>query len=309
MQKAAVNITQALLTSAALMSSPLVIGSDKQALKFSGSVNAEYGRDSKVVIEEIDLTTSKGDNFLLLKATGGVEYKLTDEQRLSASISVNDKNYASSNPFDLRTLLMSAGYKYKVDNYTFGIDIRRADADLGGNSFLSLTQVSPYVSFFADKKHFFRVAYTNYDKELDKNPTRNSDSDELSIDYYFFYNGLNDYFITTAKYRNSDARDDLFDNKSYQTRFAYKKRYTLSDYPTRLTLQFKYRKRNYDEKINPDIKAFRYDKQLTIGLLNSIEIVDGLSLLVDLSRINNDSNLANLNYNETLVSAGVEYQF
>ncbi|AEP31119.1 surface lipoprotein assembly modifier [Brumicola nitratireducens] len=282
---------------------------EKSDFSFGAELEASVGNESNVVVEEIDLSTTRGDSFFVVKAKGDIEYAFSSQHSVSAGISYTDKNYFEADRFSLQTTLSSAGYKFKHADYTLSFDYRNASADLGGNDFLTLTHVSPAISFFLDKKNFLRLAYTNIDKELINNPTRDAQSDEIGVDYYYFWNGLSDYFISSVKLRQEDAIDPVFNFSSYQLRLAYKKRYSVSTYKLRLTVEGKYRERDFNDRLNPRINAFRADDRATFSLSNEAEIIDDLFWHVALSYVNNDSNLASASYSETSVASGISYQF
>ncbi len=282
---------------------------EKRGFSFDAELAASIGNESNVVVEEIDLSTTRGDSFFVVKAKGDIEYAFSSQHSASAGITYTDKNYFEADSFSLQTSLSSAGYKFKHADYTLSFDYRNASTDLGGNDFLLLTHISPAVSFFLGKKNFLRLAYTKIDKELITNPTRDAQSDEIGLDYYYFWNGLSDYFISSVKLRQEDAVDPVFNFSSYQVRLAYKKRYSVSTYKLRLTVEGKYRKRDFSDSLNPRINAFRADGRATFSLMNEAEIIDGLFWHLKLSYVNNDSNLASVSYSETSVASGISYKF
>jgi hypothetical protein len=282
---------------------------EKKGFSFDGQIEASFGNDNNVVIEEIDLTTSTSDTFFTLRAKGGVDYNFDDKHSVSAALSYTDKNYSEADNFDLQTTLSTAGYKFKHSDYTINLDYREASAELGGNDFLVLTQSSPAVSFFLSKKNFIRLAYTNIEKELVNNPERDASSDEYGLDYYFFWNGLSDYFISSVRLRQEDAQDPVFNFNSYQVRLAYKKRFTFIGYKSRLSLDAKYRTRDFDTAINPSINAFRVDKRRSFSVLNEMEVFDSFFWNVELTYANNDSNLDSASFSETELVSGISYQF
>lgn len=304
------NSTVALLLCVLLVSQNAQASNQQnQALSIEGEVGIEYGNDSNVVVEEIDLTSSFGDTFFKFRGKGSAEYRFTDEHSASVSLSLTDRNYADAEAFDLQTVLFTSGYKFKHEDVTLGLDYRHASAELGGNDFLTLTQISPSASFFLSKKNFFRLAYTNIQKELDNNPARDADSHEYALDYYFFWKGLNDYFISSVKFRQEEAEEALFNYDGYQLRFAYKKRYEMLDFKSRITLDLRYRERDYNDLIDPSLADFRKDTRRTITFNKEVELTAKLSALIDIAHIDNQSNLENLDYNETIISTGLEYQF
>lgn len=281
--------------------------SDK--VSFDYSVGSTFGKDNNIIVEELDFTSSVGDTFLKLNAKIAGEMKIDNKNSISGSLSVTNKNYSEADAFNLRTQLLSSGYKYKGDDITFSLHYRNAQAKLGGSNFLSLKQWSPALSFFTTKQHYFRLAYTSVEKELDDNPTRNANSNEISTDYYYFWQGLNDYFITSAKYKKEDAQDSVFNFKSFQARFSYLKRYTIWDFSNKLSLNFRYIFKDYSEAINPQINEFRKDTRSAIIAKHEVEIIENLDWLLEVSYTDSDSNLASIDYNEYAISTGFTYSF
>jgi hypothetical protein len=289
--------------------SKAVNSKEEQGFSFEGQLEAFVGADNNVVVEEIDLTTSTSDSFFTLKAKAGFDYNFDARHSASAALSYTDKSYSDADRFDLQTTLSTFGYKFKHENYTINLDYREADAELGGNDFLVLTQISPAVSFFLTKKNFFRLAYTSIEKELVNNPMRDASSDEYGLDYYFFWNGLSDYFISSIKLRQEDAQDPAFNFNSYQLRLAYKKRFALMGYKSRLSLDAKYRTRDFDTTLNSSIDAFRVDKRSSFSVSNELEVFNNLFWILELEYTSNNSNLESANFSETELVSGISYQF
>lgn len=293
----------------ALGASNVAYSNDEQGFSFNAQLGADVGSDNNVVVEEIDLTTSTSDTFITQRAKGDLDYQFNAQHSASVGLSYTDKNYTDSDRFDLQTILSTVGYKFKHENYTINLDFREADAELGGNDFLVLTQISPALSFFLSKKNFFRFAYTNIEKKLVNNPVRNASSDEYGLDYYFFWNGLSDYFISSIRLRQEDAQDPVFNFKSYQLRLAYKKRFALIGYKSRLSVDARYRTRDFDTLINPTINTFRLDKRHSFSVSNELEVFNNLFWNVELAYVNNNSNLDSANFSETEIISGISYQF
>lgn len=285
----------------------MALGADK--LTLGGSAAAIYGNDNNVIIKHANINTHTDDFFLRLKAKGHAKYTFTDKHSGSASLSFNNKSYKEASLFDLRTRMFSSGYRYKSKLYTAGFDFRRIGADLNGRSYLALTQVSPSLDFFLNRQHFVRLSYTYADKAIKNKPARDASSHELGMNYYFFWKGLNDYFTGSFKLKQEDAKDAAFNYSGFQAKLGYKKRYRLAAYNTQSAISVKYRLRKFNDKPNPDINDFRSDKLYSIGLDNALNLLAGLKLLVAIHHSHNDSNLSGLNYNETIISGGLEYQF
>lgn len=296
-------------SAAMLIQTPITMALDTDKLTLRGSATAIYGNDSNVIIKHADINTNTDDFFLRLKAKGQAKYTFTKEHSASASLSFNDKNYREASLFDLRTLMFSSGYRYKTSLYTAGFDFRHISADLNGHSYLSLSQASPSLAFFLNRKNFLRLSYTHADKTIKNKPAKAASSNELGMDYYFFWKGLNDYFIGSFRFKQEGAKDAIFNYNSFQAKLGYKKRYRLLSYKTQSMLNIKYRLREYKDKPKPEINGFRSDQLYGIGFDNALNLLPGLKLLAAIHYSHNDSNLSGLNYNETIISSGLEYQF
>lgn len=278
-------------------------------LKVGGDIAVEYGYDSNVVVEELDLSTSLGDSFLRYKLSADADYTFNDAASASGSLSWSDKRFNDASNFDLRTILASLDYKYKYNDITFGIAVRHADAELGGKGFLALSHLSPSVSFFLSKKHFVRLAYTYSDKTLDDNPLRDATGHELGASYYYFQNGLNRYLILGVKRHLADATDPLYDFSAIELSAAYKQRYQLFSRKNQLSVAVDYRERDFDEIINPAINDFREETRSELSLQNETELLQHLMLQLSLSYIDNQSNLNTFDYSETQYGLTASYSF
>ncbi len=273
------------------------------------AVGLEYGYDDNVIVDEIDLASSSGDDFFRFRGKGDVEFSPNEKDEFSAGISFSELQYNGNDQFDLRTILASAGYKRKINKYTLGFDIHHADAELGGDGFLTLTQISPSVSTFINRQHFLRGAYTYIHKDLDSTNVRDADSDEFSLDYYYFKNGLTQYFIVSGKLRFDDADDDELDYWSYQLRSAYKQRYHIFEQKNQLTIEFRYRDRDYDEIVNSTINDFRRDKRTTFSIENSWRATDNLDVILEYEYVDNESSLDSFDFDENAYSIALNYDF
>ncbi|MEQ3653205.1 MAG: hypothetical protein ABNH21_16995 [Glaciecola sp.] len=287
----------------------LVSSEEKHGFSFDGQLEALVGGDNNVVVEEIDLSTSNNDSFFTFKTKFDLDYTFDANHSLSAAISYSDKSYSEATNFDLQTTLSTLGYKFKYDKLSFNLDYRKADAKLGGNDFMVLTQVSPAVSFFVNKQNFMRLAYTSIDKDLVNNPARDAQSNEYSVDYYFFKSGLREYFISSVKVRKEDAFNTVFDFNSYQIRLAYKRRYQLIDFDSRLTLDARYRSREFDSVLNPTIGAMRVDKRQAFRVLNEVELIENLFWNTEVAYVKNNSNLSAAEFSGAEVMSGISYEF
>lgn len=291
-----------------LGSMPLLTQANEK-LSFSASIGVELGYDSNVVIEELDLSTSLGDEFVRFKLTGDAEYQLDKNQEVSAGLSIDNTQQKDASQFDLRTILGVLGYKYKLKKTTYSLTYRQADAQLSGSDFLELKLLSPSISGFLTSQQFLRGAYSYIDKALANNPQRNAEAHQIAIDYYYFLNGLNQYFIVSGRLRDEQSRSDLLDYQGTRFRFSFVQRYSMFSLEHKASLDYRLRRRTYDSAVDPAIMAFRTDNRSTIEIENETDLANKLTAILSIKYTDNDSNKNDFNFTETLVTVGFNYVF
>ena len=269
----------------------------------------ELGYDDNIIVEELDLQSSLGDQFLNYSLKGDFEYTINKKHEFSASFGLNDRQFQDAEAFDLFTTLTTVGYSYELNDLTLGVDVRTADSELGGINFLQLDQVSPYFSYFINRENFIRGSYTASDKTLDNNPTRNAEADEFGLDYYHFINGLNRYVIISGKMRDQKARDTLFDYESSQFRIAYKQRVAMGEQTLKLSFAYRYKQRDYNTTTNPQIGDTRLDEIYSLEAKASIELIDQLEVYVDIRFRDSNSNLPDYTFTDSRYTLGLSYEF
>ena len=154
-----------------------------------------------------------------------------------------------------------------------------------------------------------RVGFTHTDKGLQSQPLRDANSNEFSADYYYFINGLNNFFILGARYKNENALDPQFSYDGVQIRGAVEYRFELLSLPTKARLDMRIRQRDYDKALNEQIDEYRQDTRKRVALSLESDVYLGLSLSLEAAYVENDSDLVNLQYHESLLSLGLKYQF
>ena len=279
--------------------------------KFSwdGELAIGSGYDSNVTVDEIDLNARTGDHFFKYEGKLGFDYDMSDSQTTRMSFKVSEKRYNDVEQLDTWNQFFSMGYTYRVGKVNYGIDFRHIDSELNGQDFLTLKMYSPFVSGFLAKKHYVRFGMNHIEKNLKARPLRDATSNEYSADYYYFINGLNNFFILSAKYKNENAEDLVFSYDSVQLRAAYERRFELFTLPTKARLDIRVRERRYDEEINPQISEFRQDTRKRLGLSLDSEISSRLTVFAEAAYVDNDSDLSTLQYHESLFTLTLKYEF
>jgi len=302
----------------------VALQAEENALRWNNEIGVGYGYESNVTVEEIDFNASLGDQYLTYDAKIGAKYQFTENQSVSLSIKGSEKQYQDAEQLDLSNRFISAGYAIKANKITYGVDFRFINTDLNDDEFLQLRLYSPYVSGFLSKQQFVRLGWNYGNKTLISQPDRDATSNQFTADYYYFVNGLKQYLILGAKYKNENTQDEQFSFDGLQLRAAYEFRFQLLERPTKARITTQYRKRDYD---NANLNASeddgsdqgdgdqngdglaRQDKRQQVSLMLESEIIDNLAVNMQGAYIDNDSDIQSLSYHEKQLAMRVKYQF
>lgn len=226
--------------------------------------DAEFGieDDSNVVIDDTDQNANTQSLAQKLKLALGYQYKSKDKIYQSAiNYSYLNTNYQDLNQFDSQLQILSGKLQKKFDNSKIGINAQWIDATLNGQSFLTVKQITPNLSYFFNKTNYLYSSLTLGRKTFNQSPDRNADQQALSTNYYRLFNGLNHYISLNAKHKQEDADWALYSYDQNELKIKYNYRQTWFELPHKLSLSFRVQKRDYDEVWHPQIDDFRVDKR------------------------------------------------
>ena len=226
--------------------------------------DAEYGieDDSNVVIDDTD-QNANADN-LAQKLKLGVGYKHKSQDKVydtSINYSYLNTNYQDLSQYDSQLQLLSGKIQRKFDKVKLGINGQWIDANLDGQSFLKVKQLTPNLSYFFNKTNYIYSSITFGRKTFAQDPDRNADQQALSANYYRLFNGLNHYITLSAKYKTEDADWELYSYEQNELKVKYNYRQNWFELPHKLSVSYRFQKRDYDELWHPQIDEFRADKR------------------------------------------------
>jgi Putative beta-barrel porin 2 len=274
--------------------------------KFEGKLGAEY--NSNVAVADLDTNTGQGDWAatlnLLAEATIVPVKKLT----LRAGYDFSQSLHQDFNAFDLAIQRGYAEAAYDFDVTTVGVLGNLAQANLDGDEYLTYTQISPYVSKQFGDKLFLRGAYAYANKSFKGRSTRDSTSDVVQLDGYFFLDGVKRYLVLGGKATKEDAVAAELDYKSGSYKARFVQRFDAFNNELTLRASVEYEARDYDN-ITASIGAPRSDKRTVADA--QLEFPLGKNLFSEISyRYGNyGSNLASADYNEQVgsIKIGLRY--
>ena len=136
----------------------------------SGHLGVGYEYDSNVSVDELDRSSSVGDNGLLFSADLAVDHDFNDTTSGSVSYSYSRIDYREFDFLSRETHVFGANLSSNWDPVTGGVSYFYIQARLDGDEFLTYHRLSPSLSGFVSKKWFLRAAYVYGDKAIANRP-------------------------------------------------------------------------------------------------------------------------------------------
>jgi hypothetical protein len=234
----------ATVAAAAAAQDPTQTANDARPVSLSFGTGIEY--DSNVAVLELDSSTDAGDRSLLFDF--GVGYDKPDGGRfdVQAGYDFSQSLHDDFDSFDVRIHRGSGTLSYDLGRVDLGATLQHAYAELDGNEFLTLQQISPYVSKLVGRRLFLRFAYAHSDKDFAGNPTRSANADALSADAYVFIDGLRTYLVFGFRVDDENAIDSQFDYAGDMLRAQLAKRLMAGERELTLRTSLRFENRDYD---------------------------------------------------------------
>jgi len=275
------------------------------AVDWSLDLAAGYAWDDNVGLDELERATGESDEVTTLEAQGSAEFKLGEATSLRLSASLVDDSYQKFSQVDRQTTSVGANLETALGSATVGINWFDVTAKLDQEHFLSYERISPYVATFLSKEWFVRGEYVYGEKEIEKRPGRAADSHTVSVDSYYFLQGLKRYAVLGYAFRVDNARANRYDYESHAIRARYVHRETFAGLPLELELEARWEDRQYKAP-DPFIKAQREDKRLRASAELRAFITDHASVAIHIKNSDYDSTLPTASYSDLVV--GTEFR-
>jgi hypothetical protein len=275
---------------------------------FTFEVGGGFEYDSNVALLELDTSANASDTKRLFDL--GVGYDMPEKGRLdfSAGYSFSDSAHDEFDAFDVGIHRVSSTLSYDMGRVDAGVILQHAEAELDGNDFLTLTQISPYVSKLAGKRVFLRFAYADTDKDFAGNPGRAANSTGLSSDFYLFLDGVRTYLLFGIRHDDEDSIDPAFDYSGQKLRVQFSHRFPLDTRELTFKVGARSEHRDYENE-TPSIGNIRNDHRVQIEATVEIPLTERLTGRLEYKNVNNRSNLVNVDFREEVLAASLTATF
>ncbi|MCC5871728.1 MAG: DUF560 domain-containing protein [Gammaproteobacteria bacterium] len=274
------------------------------ALGDSGlSANLEIGGryDSNVAVIDVDRSSGEGDFAALFSA--GVAYDQPLGKRTSVKVGYNfgQSLHADFDDFDLQTHRGSIDARFDAGVATLGTSYQYVHARLGGDKFMVLQQVSPYVArSYADGRFYVRAGYEYTDKSFSGRPTRDAEAHAVSGMLFWFLDGVDRYWLFRYRYRDEDAVDPALEYRSHEGSVQYVQRFDVAGQRVTGRLRMGYETRDY-RAVTEEIGAKRDDSRLRLQSSLSIPLGERSTVAVTYKYGALNSNLPAVDFDEHVV--------
>jgi opacity protein-like surface antigen len=289
----------ATVAAAAAAQDPTQTANDVRPVSLSFGTGIEY--DSNVAVLELDTSTDAGDRSLLFDF--GVGYDKPDSGRfdVQAGYDFSQSLHDDFDSFDVRIHRGSGTLSYDLGRVDLGATLQHAYAELDGNEFLTLQQISPYVSKLVGRRLFLRFAYAHSDKDFAGNPTRSANADALSADAYVFIDGLRTYLVFGFRVDDENAIDSQFDYAGDMLRAQLAKRLMAGERELTLRTSLRFENRDYDSP-TLSIGNPRHDDRRQLELSLDVPLGQRTTAQVVYEHADNRSNLPSVDFAENVLS-------
>lgn len=277
--------------------------------QWDGILDVGLENESTVIIDELDSTADESSSSRILRLNLNYQYTPDDKNEWLLAGNFIRKNFVASNEFDSTLHIYSASYSHKFEVFTLGARAQVIDSDLDSNSFLKINQITPYVSFFVGKQWFINMSMGVSDKTIVTDQRRSAISSELSVDSYRFIQGINHYLLFSYKSGAERAQDDLFSQSFNQLRVGWVKKLNWLDSNHKIRFNWRYLRRNYNDKINPEIETFRVDNRRQWELEWEVKLTSSVYLIANYQHNEQDSRLDVASYDQRNSSVALQYHF
>ena len=276
--------------------------------EFGLELAAGYAWDDNVGLDELERATGESDEVTSLEIQGSAEFSFDDRASVRISAGLVDDSYRQFSQVDRRTESLGINLETLWGKATVGINWFDVSADLDDEAFLTYERLSPYVAGFLSKQWFVRGEYVYGEKTIARRPGREADSHSVSIDSYYFIQGLKRYAVLGYTFRVDNARANRYDYDSHALKLRYVHRESLANLPLELELEGKFEDRRYKSP-DPFIQTEREDTRLRLSAELRLLITEYASVSVHVKNSDYDSNLPTASYSDLVVGTELRLSF
>ncbi len=261
-------------------------------------IGAEY--DDNITVDDQDLSTNQGDESLLLDAD--LSYKAIDDgdSEVELGYSFHQSLHEELSDFDLQIHGLSLGAKTDLGNTTLGGNYRYTHILLGGDQFLDLHTVRPYLGFSLSKELYLNVFYEFEKRNFDTNQDRDADQHTGGfVGYYFF--APKSFVSGGYKIVREKADGPQYSYWAHYFDAGLKIPFDMNVIKPIFRAHYRYYNKNFSN-ITPSIGEERSDKRHKITTSIEAPVIGDVTAKIQYEYTDSNSNLPSVDYSENVIS-------
>lgn len=266
--------------------------SHAESRKASFDIDAEagYHSDSNVGIADIDSNSGTSDNAVKVGLGASADLPLGDRFGVRIGYDYDNTAYENLNEYDLTLHHGVAELSADFAGFEVALAADRFDAQLDGEDYLSMSQVSPSLSRLFGSHLFARVAYIDATKEYELLSNRDASNEALRVDVYWLLDGMNRYIALGMQSGDENAIDDELDFESVQSMLTYGHKLRFGALQVKLKTQLKLENRDY-LNVTESLGQTRRDDRLRASFSAAIPLPGNFELKGLVEHASTESNL------------------
>lgn len=280
-----------------------------EKLTFKGELELGFDEDSTVIIDDVDRIQNIAGFSRNFRLFGNFEYNPDEQTTFAVGYHNIVKDYHQDNDFDSRLHILSMSYSHDFEGFSAGVRSQGVRSDLASQKFLTMAQVSPYLSFFIGKQWYLNLSYRYAEKVLITSSARSGESHEVGADLYRFIQGINHYLLIDVDIKHENTNNALFHYDATQLRLGWVRKFDAWGKSQKLRLNWRYQRRKYDEVEHPDINEIRLDNRRHWEFNWELHLTTALQLNVKVHRNEQGSRLPGAIYDQTVKGLSLQYEF
>lgn len=275
-------------------------------LSFDAIFGVSY--NDNISVNEIDANLGQGDELAYFSGRVKFDQEIGENTEFDISYRFSANAHQEFSRFDTQTHLVSTGIKHDFGEFDAGVSYQYADSSLDNDGFLTLNQISPYVTKYFGKKAYVRAFYGYVDKGFDGRPERDATVNKGGADLYYFLDGVKRYIQTGYNYEDVDAVGPEFDHGAHNLKLRYIQRIPIRGRDGKFEAGWRYENRDYDN-ITPSINAVRDDERHRFQAEFELPITDNIYSKLELEHATNSSNLPSADFNRNIATIGLGVRY
>lgn len=299
------------IATAGLLPSALLnaAAAEEQRFSWQGKLEAGYLYDSNVTVRELDTTTNESDQAAQLKGSVSLKWNPWANLNFNTGINHSETLYQSQDEFDLAVTTIHGDLSYDFSEITVGVSRHDAQADLAEQAFMDYQQDAFYLARLWGTRWYTRVAMQDIEKSFNQVSDRNATAEAIAGDVYWFTPSAKSFVMFGYTYHDETATNPELSYREPQYRLTWQSQAAGWGGEHTWQVHLQWQQRDYEAPMQLLDGAAREEQRMTVRAHWDIPLATALKLTPSIEYVDNQSNFAEVDYDETLAGLKLSYAF